>query len=149
MPRWKAALGYAWALAALPIVLATFMGSGPSSRALAHASGLRISPRFTGGEVSRTVEHGAYRAVIHRPVFDGVCAERKGGFVQVDWEPTPALPDIIDESIAAEGCGKFRVRLDTLTGKAELLEPSSEVKGLLMVSRLRAGWAVRVDLLRP
>jgi hypothetical protein len=149
MPRWKAALGYAWAGAALPIVLATFMASAPLSRALAHASGLRISPRYTGGEASRTVEHGAYRTVIHRPVFDGVCWERSRGFVQVDWEPERGLPEVIEETVDAQGRGKFRVRLDTRTGKAELLEPSAQVKGLLLVSRLRGGWAVRVDLRQP
>ena len=99
--------------------------------------------------MSRTVDHGSYRTIVHRPVFDGLFAERSSGFVQVDWEPTTALPGVIEETVAADGRGKFRVRLDTQTGKAELLESSPEVKGLLVASPLRSGWAVRVDLRRP
>ena len=59
---------------------------------LVSATGLTVSPWFNGGPVVRTVEHGAYRTEIHRPVFDALIGERSEGFVQVSWRPDGAVP---------------------------------------------------------
>ncbi|MDD5627822.1 MAG: hypothetical protein PHU21_02070 [Elusimicrobia bacterium] len=149
MGRLKACLGYAWAALAVPLVLATFLGQEPLSRAFARGTGWTISPRYSGGGLARTVEHGGYRTHLRRPVFDGLLGERRRGFVQVEWEPVAALPDIIEEDVDAQGRGRFRVSLDTRTGKAVLRDASPEVLGLSVVTPFHGGWMVRVDLKKP
>ena len=146
MGRLKTLLGYAWAALAVPMLLLTFMGQEPLSRALVRATGLSISPRWSGGEVARTVDHGGYKTHLHRAVFDGLLGERRRGFIQVEWEPVTALPGIIDEEVDAHGRGRFRISLDTRTGKAELRDASPEVVGIDVVTPFKGGWMARIAL---
>ena len=67
-------------------------GMTTSAARLASATGITVSPRFSGGEVIRSVDHGTYKTVIHRPVFDGLIGERRDGFIQIEWHPVTALP---------------------------------------------------------
>lgn len=85
MKRVLRILGYAWAAAALPVVLMAFMGMNFWAGALARSTGVVISPWYTGGEVARTIDRGEYRTRIHRPVFDALIGQRDEGFVQVDF----------------------------------------------------------------
>ena len=57
MNRLKSILGYVWAILAIPIVLATFIGMDFWARGLAKATAVKISPWYTGGEVTRTRTH--------------------------------------------------------------------------------------------
>lgn len=149
MARLKTLAGYAWAALAVPVVLATFLGQEPLSRALARATGWTISPRYSGGELARTVDHGGYRTHLRRAVFDGLLGERRRGFVQVEWEPVAALPAVVEEDVEVPGRGRFRISLDTRTGKAELRDASPEVLGLSVVTPFKGGWMVRVELKKP
>jgi hypothetical protein len=94
-------------------------------------NGLNISPWFSGGEVRQTIDHGTYRTLVHRPVFDGLIGERSNGFVQIDWVPKEKfhLPVILQEEFDADGDGKidFSVRLQG--ENAELLSRASQVTG--------------------
>ncbi|MEI8191710.1 MAG: hypothetical protein WCI75_18505 [candidate division NC10 bacterium] len=146
MGRLKTLLGYAWAALAVPMLLLTFLGQEPLSRALVRATGLSISPRCSGGEVSRTVDQCGYNTHLRRAVFDGLLAARRRGFIQVEWDPVTALPRIIDEDIDAQGRGRFRISLDTLTGKAELRDASPEVVGIDVVTPFKGGWMARIAL---
>lgn len=148
MERLKSLLGYAWAILILFIVLATFLGNGYFSRELTLATGITISPWFSGGEIVKVIEHGAYRTLIHRPVFDGLLTERKTGFIQVNWEPLEGLPATVEEQVGYAGDRKdgFMIRLDTGKGKAILAAHSSSVVSVDGVYRLKKGWAVRVLL---
>lgn len=82
------------------------------------------SPRFTGGEVARSIDHGSYRTVLHRPVFDGLVGERADGFVQIDWVPVEkqSLPSAIveDLDINGDGSSEVSVRIDTASGHVRL-----------------------------
>jgi hypothetical protein len=151
MKRIRPLLGYAWAVLALFVVVATFMGNRFFSRAFASATGIAISARYSGGEIRRTVEHGAYRTLIHRPVFDGLLGEHRDGFIQINWEPLEGIPPIVEEKIDYDGDGKndFLVRLDTGSGRAELTGLQPSVRSVDKVYRLRKGWVVRVLLRRP
>ena len=62
MNRLKAILGYIWAVLAVFIVIATFVGNDYFARKLASAAGVTPSARLTGGEVVRS----AITALIRR-----------------------------------------------------------------------------------
>ncbi len=150
MNRLKSILGYAWAVAAVILSLATFMGNDAFSRVLASVTALTVSPRFTGGEIVRTIDHGAYRTNIHRPVFDSLIGETKEGFVQLAWSPAAGLPPVIREQIDydGDGIGDFTITMDTKTGAAELEPGNSSVLPGPRTYRLRDGWAARIALRR-
>ena len=91
MPKIRSILGYMWAGAAIIVVFATFLGSSVFGRALVAASGVKISPWYSGGEVVLSVDHGVYRTHVHRPVFDALIGEKSEGFIQLNWEPLAGL----------------------------------------------------------
>ena len=96
MSRIKAYLAYSWAALAVPLVLVTFMGMQPLAGKLVAVTGLRVHPIYTGGEIARTIDHGQYQTLIHRPVFDGLIGQRNTGFVQIKWQPKDANLPAID-----------------------------------------------------
>jgi len=146
MPRLKNP-GYVWAALAAPAVLLAMMNSESLSRALASASGVRISPRFSGGEIARTVDHGGYLASIHRPVFDGLRGDRDEGFLQVDWTPVQPLPGTLRETLDICGSSeKFAVVLNTVDGTVSYENGPGCLRGQPQSSRFRSGWAVRIGL---
>lgn len=148
MPKVRSIIGYMWAGAAVVIVFATFFGSGFFSRTLVAASGVKISSLYSGGEVVRSIDHGSYRALIHRPVFDALIGETSEGFIQLNWEPLAGLPPVIGESVDYNGDGKadFSIRIDTKTGKATLTRINPLVLSVQNTVKLDDGWMVRVRL---
>jgi hypothetical protein len=143
-------LGYTWAVLAIAVVLATFMANDYLSGKFASATGIAVSPWFSGGEVLQIREHDRYRTVVHRPVFDALIGERSEGFVQVNWEPADQLPSVIEENIEVghDKLEHFAIRLDTKTGAALLFSRTASVVGLERAYRLKNSWAVRVLLSR-
>lgn len=99
------AAGYAWAAAAFAAALAALASYERLGRGLA-ATGLKISPVFSGGEIVRTLDRKGYSVFLHRPVFDSLLHEKKDGFVQVDWGPADALPARITERLDLYGDGR-------------------------------------------
>jgi hypothetical protein len=150
MRKFKSIMGYTWAILAFIIALATFLSSNSLSRGLASATGVTVSPLYSGGEIVKTIEHGAYKASIHRPVFDSLIGQTKEGFIQINWDPSAGLPPEIRESIDYNGDGKedFVIILNPATGEAKLTAVSLAVLSVDRAYRLRNGWAVRVRLLR-
>lgn len=150
MPKIRSIAGYMWAGAAIVAVFATFFGSGFFSRILVAASGVKISPLYSGGEVVRSVDHGSYRALIHRPVFDALIGETREGFIQLNWEPLAGLPPVIEESVDYNGDGKedFSIRIDTKTGEAKLNPINPLVLSVQNTVKLDNGWVARVQLKR-
>lgn len=148
MKTLKGFLGYMWAFLTVFIVLATFVGNDYFSEKLASATGVTVSPWFSGGEVVKTVDHDAYTTYIHRPVFDALIGERKEGFIQLNWEPFAGLPPVIQETIDYDGDSKddFLVTLDTKTGGVSLTASNPTVLSIEQSYRLNKGWAVRVIL---
>ncbi len=150
MNRLKSVAGYLWAVFALFVVLATFLANDSLSARFALSTGLVVSPRYTGGDVAKTVDHGTYKTLVHRPVFDGLIAERKEGFIQINWEATADTPPVIREGIDFNGDGKddFLITVDTQTGTFELTPYSPSVGSIERTYKLKRGWAVRVHLTR-
>ena len=148
MGKLKSFLGHMWAIAALFIALATFMGLDIWPRVLVAATGLTVAPRFTGGEVIRTVDHGVYKTYIHRPVFDGLIGERQEGFIQLNWEPLAGLPPVIQEKIDYDGYHRedFLITLNTQTGAVSLTAFDPSALSVERSYRVKKGWAVRILL---
>lgn len=137
-----------WAALATPAVFLSLAGSDAFSRTLAEKSGLKISPRFTGGEIVAEIEHGGYKALLHRPVFDGIAGERDTGFIQVDWRPLPALPPALSEEIPLPGGGSFRLNVETATGRASCEGGGGRVLCDPSTARAKNALTVRVKLSR-
>ena len=148
MTKLPAALGYTLAALALPIVLATFVGMSSWESALVKATGVRVSPWFTGGEVVARISHGPYETRIHEPVFQALIGERKEGFVQLVVAPAESLPGVVDETVDydLDGSADFRLRLDTAADTAGVDAIDPKVIGLESVTRLDDGVAVRVGV---
>ena len=148
MSKIKGFLGYIWAYLTVFIVLATFVGNDYFSGKLASATGIIVSPWFTGGEIVKTIDHGVYKTYLHRPVFDALIGERREGFIQLNWEPYAGLPPVIREGIDYDGDTKddFLITLNTKTGNPSLMAYNPAVLSIEQSYRLKKGWAVRVIL---
>lgn len=153
MSRIKAYLAYGWAFLAAPLLLATFLGMEPLAKGLVTLTGLRVHPLYTGGEIARTISHGQYKTVVHRPVFDGLVGPRSQGFIQIAWQPegAVALPERIDEQIdpVADGIGGLRIHLDTKTNDATLETSDNHVLSVAEVLTVENNRIVRINLKRP
>ena len=150
MQRLRTIMSYTLALLATPLVMATFIGLGHWSKSLVAATGIRIYPRISGGEVVRMLDHLGYQTELHRAVFDGFLWDEKTGFVQIDWIPSLTAPRNIVEEIDYNQDGQmdFRIQLDTQTLEAKLVGYNSHVLNLGAVYKLKKGYAVRIKLQR-
>lgn len=144
----KAALGYTMAAAAFIIVIVTFIGNNALSRIFARTTGITVSPRYSGGEVVKTVDRGTYKSLIHRPVFDGLFSDRSAGFIQVDWHGQPPWPRKLEEAVDydSDGTVDFVVTLDTQNLTAGLSMKNPSVTGIEQTYRLDRGFAARIAL---
>jgi hypothetical protein len=110
---------------------------------------LKVTPIYTGGEVTQTIQHEGYETLIYQPVFDGLVCERKNGFIQIGWKPTQdRLPELINETVDFDRDGKndFRIDLNTSTntGRLEGYNPCVVSLGNILV--LKNQRVVRVSL---
>jgi hypothetical protein len=152
MEKIRPVLGYIMAVFSCLISAAILPAIAMLSEPFITATGLTISPNYSGGEVVQTIDHGAYETHVHRMVFDDVLiGERKEGFIQVDWTPQDALPARIDEEVDADGDGQadFRIELDTASKEATLIPYAAWVLELEGVYKPTGYIVVRVRLHNP
>ncbi len=152
MTTFKTILGYSAAGLSLLITLVTMAAwMFEWGQAFFDRTGLVLAPNYSGGEVARTIDHGAYQTEIHRPIFDALIGERKEGFIQVAWRKAEALPPRIDESIDFDTDGQtdFHIAIDTATRQATLTPASPNVLSLRGVYRIGESLAIRVELKNP
>ncbi len=145
-----AGTGYLWALLALPIILATFMGGSFLAHQLVLFTGIKVSPWFTGGDILQTIEHNTYRTLIHRAVFDGLIGERSRGFIQIDFQPEGGLlPEKLWEEIDynQDGTIDFKIQLDSIKNQARLRNKQPYVVGIQSVDKVNDESVVRVLLI--
>jgi hypothetical protein len=150
MKKWKTILGYTWAALAIIIAPVTYIGGSAISRALASVTGVIVSPRYSGGEIIRSIDHDTYATAVHRPVFDALVGQTKTGFIQINWSPAAGLPSVVTETVDFNGDGKadFTIVLNTKTGEATLTDKAAAVLSLEKTYHLRDGWAARINLQR-
>ena len=103
MKRLLPFLGYSAAALTIAVaVLTPFLLMGVFSRGFA-AAGLRIDPVYAGGEPARTLDRGAYRVIVYRPVTPRAPLSASVPFVQLRFTPAAALPPRVSESVALDG----------------------------------------------
>ena len=142
--------GMFWAVACFILLLVMFFGLPRWEKAVASLPFMKVSDKYTGGPVWRTLEHGAYRTVIHQPVFPALIGQARIGFVQVNWTPLTNLPPVIREDIdcSSDGRPDFNITIDTSSGQAELKPLRDGVLPLQTSCALSNSWVVRVGLER-
>ncbi len=148
--RFRAILGYTWAVAALFIVLATFFGMNNWAQLLVDTTGLKINPWYDGGEVTQTILRVGYQTQIHQPVFDALIGEQDEGFVQVTWVPAEGqtLPERLSDAIDVNGDNRpdFELDLNTRTNTVALKKHQPWVLSVGEVLKPHDKRAVRVAL---
>lgn len=144
----KSVCGYTMAVAAIVIVLVAFIENDQLALVFARLTGITVSPRYTGGEVTKTIDHGTYKTFLHRPVFDGLFSDRSRGFIQINWYGEPPWPQTLEESVDCDGDGvvDFVASLDTGSLKANLSAKNPSVTGVENTYRLNRGFAMRIAL---
>lgn len=148
MNKLKAFLGYFWAALAVPVILIMLLGSNAWVD-LISASGLQVSPWFTGGEVAQTLTSTELKTEIHAPVFQALIGERKQGFVQVNWSPLKDPFTMIDEEIDydSDGVADFGIVWNVQASDPVIIPYSPFVLGLDSDYHFKDGSvAVRVKL---
>jgi hypothetical protein len=146
--RLQTLFGYTAAVLMLIVALATFIGMNYFSHKLVGATGLKISPWFSGGEIVQTIDRGAYKILQHRAVFDGLIGQKTEGFVQIDFAPLAGLPDRINEKIDFDLDGKidFALEYDVVANTAVITAHNPRVISLAGCHVLKERRAVRVRL---
>ncbi len=105
MEKLKPVLGYtAAALTVLAAVLIPFLSMNAFTRGVA-ATGVRIDPSYSGGDAASTIDRGAYRIIVNRPVRKAAPLQRLHPFVQLTWKPASALPQNVSDSVDIDGDG--------------------------------------------
>lgn len=135
-------------VAATIIVLVTFLANEQLALVFTRLTGIAVSPHYTGGEVVRTVQHGTYKTLIHRPVFDGLISDRSTGFIQVVWKGGGPFPPVIEERLDINGDNIVDaiVTFDTKTNTGYVSAKDPSVTGIDRTYRLEDGFAVRIAL---
>lgn len=112
MRRLLPVLGYTAAALTIMVAAATpFVLLGTFTKGVA-SSGLRIDPVYSGGDVLRTIDRGAYRLTIYRRVGRRAPLSATGPFVQLKWTPASALPPHVSEVVDLDGDGTPDVRAE-------------------------------------
>ncbi|NLI45672.1 MAG: hypothetical protein GX414_01050 [Acidobacteria bacterium] len=148
--RFRTFFGYAWAVAALFIVLATFFGMNSWANLFVNATGLKINPWYDGGEVMQAIHRPGYQTQVHKPVFDALIGEQDEGFVQIAWVPAEgqSLPERLTDAIDVTGDGRpdFELDVNTRTNTVRLTKHQPWVLSVGEVLKPNDKRAVRVAL---
>jgi hypothetical protein len=162
MTRLKSILGYtAAALTVAATMLTPFLLMNFFTRGVA-ATGLRIDPVYTGGDVVREIARSGYRVRVHRAVYPKTSLQRIEAFVQLDWTPAAALPPQVSEEVDLDGDGhpdlrarfsvprdpnaELRVDIDPLSPRVKPLRGAGKESFHAMIARVGEAVVVRVPL---
>jgi len=141
-------IGWLWAFLCVLLAPVMFFSFSKTPLLLANITGMKVSPRFNGGEVTQTITGQGYKVFVHRPVFDGLISERKDGFIQLDFEPDGQFPATIerDFSYTKSGIHSFRLVLDTVKLEGKLTANDTSVLAVSEPTRTRKAIILRVML---
>jgi hypothetical protein len=104
MTRLGSILGYSAAALTLAFAAAVPFLLDPVERAIG-TTGLRIDPIYSGGDVARVIDRGAYRIEVHRPVHRRWPTQHIDPFVQMVWTPADRLPARVADDVDVDGDG--------------------------------------------
>lgn len=152
MKNIRTIMAYSWAALGVPLILATFLGMPTWAKLLVDTTGLKVAPKFSGGEIVHTIEHDGYSTLIHKPSFDGLLRPCKEGFVQIDWKSIAGLfPERISEIIDYDQNGSvdFFVEIQTQTNQVTFKALDSPVIAPDPLISVPSGKILRVRLRMP
>ncbi len=105
MSRLRSILGYTGAtLTLIAALLTPFFLYGWFQNVIG-ASGIRIHPSYSGGELARVIQRDGYSIRVNRPVLRAKPTERFDPFVQIAWTPAKSLPEHIADEVDLDGDG--------------------------------------------
>ncbi len=111
MPRLTTVLGYGGAVLTLAVLVGVPALDPAFTKAVA-ATGVRIDPVYSGGELARSIPRGGYRIDVNRPVAPSGLIGGPGSFVQLAWRPVAALPARIADEVDVDGDGEPELRAE-------------------------------------
>ncbi len=151
MNKIKKILGYTIAISYPIIFILAIISYNLYAKKFVEATGLKISPWYSGDIVIKTIDHDGYKTRIHKPVFQGFITERKFGFVQIDWVIINKIPDIIKESIDFDFDTKidFYIEYNIKDNKAYIQSLNTDVIGIKGNYKLENSYIARIKLKNP
>jgi hypothetical protein len=148
MKKLLSILGFTWAVVCLLIILIMFPGLNNFSLQLAKLPFMKINPKYSGGDVVKTIKYENYTVNIHEPVFAALIGESSKGFVQLDWNWTDSIPvpvtDTIDYDL--DNQKDFIIGIDPSTENLRIISLQNAVGEIKASARTENGWLVRVGL---
>ncbi|MBF0546265.1 MAG: hypothetical protein HQM08_17610 [Candidatus Riflebacteria bacterium] len=111
----------------------------------------KLSPKFTGGEVTKMAERGTYKFFLQKPVFDALIGQTSEGFLQIGWTPLKTLPAAISEDVVLEDGKKpeFHIDVDTKNLKGTITNPGSLIFGEPEIAKLTDSIVARIKMHNP
>lgn len=147
MKSLKSIPAYIWAVFCMFLIPVTFMGNAYFARELATLPFMKVSPVYTGGDSIRSYKHDGMTVTINKPVFESLIGKSRKGFVQIKF--SGKLPSIIKSTIDYnnDGIVDFSLTINTLTNDTKLTALSKNVSRLVVSSKVKSYWIVRVGVL--
>jgi len=148
MRRMRAGMGFTWALCMPLVVVAIFFGLQQWSDLFAELPFMKIHPRHSGGEVVQGIFADGVRYELHRPVFDGLIADRDSGFMQIDVIPT-GVRKSVDHSFDWnwDGISDFQIRIGSRDDAVPESESySSQCGPIETFAKTENGWILRIRM---
>ena len=151
MKKFLSITAYTWAFVCVLIVPLTFIGNNYFAHKLATLPFMKINPKYSGGEVSRTYNKDSLIISIGKPVFPSLFGSAGKGFVQVKFSGRDKLPEIINQTIDYDNDGRpdFTIRINTVANETEFSSMSPLFTGLNISSRVKNYWLIRADMINP
>jgi hypothetical protein len=157
-------LGYtAAALTLLAAMMTPFLLYGLFSKGVA-ALPLHVDEVYSGGPKVRAIPMGAYSIDVHRPVNPHMLQSEKS-FVQLDWTPVSALPQLVSDTVDIDGDGQpdirvsfdvprdpkapLRVNVDSLNPRYQAMQNAGKERFSRLIVRVDNAILVRIPLRNP
>jgi hypothetical protein len=107
---------------------------------------MKLNPRTSGGEIAQQIAMDNCTLMIRKPVFDGFIAERKKGFVQIDWRGD--IPGTINDTIDydMDNSADFVIGIIIPDNKVNLVALNPKVHDVAISTSTTYGWAARINI---
>jgi hypothetical protein len=141
-------IAYIWAIICVLLIPLTFIGNANFAKQFSKLPFMKVNPKYTGGQVARTIKEGSLTTYIYNPVFDALIGKSSKGFVQIKFSDTLQLPATIDKKIDYDNDGKpdFRLIINTITNNTGIEILNDNVLNLNISSKVKKDWIVRVNI---
>jgi hypothetical protein len=146
MNKIKMTAGMIWALVCLFLMIILYFGLGNFATGVSKLPFMKLNPRTSGGEIAQQIAMDNCTLMIRKPVFDGFIAERKKGFVQIDWRGD--IPGTINDTIDydMDNSADFVIGIIIPDNKVNLVALNPKVRDVAISTSTTYGWAARINI---